>query len=53
MWECRAEFEDGTSIEQNIIEDDDSETRRHELESYLIMYKKGCIWYSVNWVNEN
>lgn len=53
MWEARAEYEDGTSIEryfeanENISEAED----QYRLEWWLLDRHPGCTWYSVNWIN--
>ena len=52
MWEARAEYADGTSIER-LFEDNglpDAE-QQYRLEAWLIERKPDCTWYSVNWIN--
>lgn len=52
MWEARAEYADGTSIER-LFEDNglsDAE-QQYRLEEWLIERKPDCTWYSVNWIN--
>ncbi len=52
MWEARAEYEDGTSIERyfepndNITENED----QYGIECWLLEEHPGCTWYSVNWI---
>ena len=53
MWLARAEYEDGTEIEQYFpyLEDDDYEReckRQQELEEWLIGQHEGCVWFTVN-----
>lgn len=54
MWVARAEYEDGTEIEQYFpyLEDDDymkERKRQHELEEWLVSQHEGCIWFTVNY----
>lgn len=52
MWEARAEYADGTTIEryfepnENIGEYED----QYKLECWLVERHPDCTWYSVNWV---
>lgn len=54
MWEARAEYADGTSVERlfesNPYKNDNDE--QQELEEWLIDRHPECTWYSVNWINE-
>ncbi len=54
MWEARAEYEDGTSIERYFEYDESTNDsdQQHEIEEWLIERKPGCTWYSVNYVAE-
>ena len=53
MWELRAEYADGTTVERlvesNPYKSDAEE--QYDLECWLIGRHEGCTWYSVNWVN--
>lgn len=54
MWEARAEYADGTSIERLFDYDDcrsDAE-QQYDIECWLIERKPGCTWYSVNFIYE-
>jgi len=52
MWEARAEYKDGTSIEryfeasESLNENED----QYMIECWLLERHPGCIWYSVNWI---
>lgn len=55
VWEARAEYMDGTSVSR-LFEQSPYKTeseQQYELEEWLITRKDGCIWYSVNWVEED
>ena len=53
MWEARAEYADGTTVERfydytgSRLSDGDIQ---YELEEWLITHHDGCTWYSVNYV---
>lgn len=53
MWEARAEYSDGTTVERYFDSDpNQSESdEQYRLESWLIERRPGCVWYSVNWIN--
>ena len=52
MWEARAEYEDGTSVERyfDYRTDMSDGDQQYELECWLIERHPGCTWYSVNFV---
>jgi hypothetical protein len=54
MWEARAEYADGTRVERlfesNPRKNENDE--QYELECWLIERHDGCVWYSVNWIND-
>lgn len=54
MWEARAEYEDGTTIERLFADqpDVDDNEMQYRLESWLICKHPGCTWYSVNYIYE-
>lgn len=52
MWEVRAEYADGTSLEK-YFEDSNYKTdneQQYELEEYAITFHECCVWYSVNYI---
>ena len=54
MWVARAEYKDGTEIEEYFPYYEDgnwlAENRRQQqLEEWLITQHEGCIWYSVDY----
>jgi len=53
MWEARAEYEDGTRVEKvfesNALSYQQEEVERHQIESWLVGHRRGCVWYTVNW----
>ena len=52
MWEARAEYADGTTVER-LFEYNDRRSdndQQYELECWLIERHPGCTWYSVNYV---
>ena len=52
MWEARAEYEDGTTVERLFADDltvGEAEMQ-YRLECWLIERHPGCTWYSVNYV---
>ena len=53
MWEVRAEYADGTSLEKYFpyYEDENENERQYDLECYAIKYHDDCTWYSVNYVD--
>lgn len=52
MWEARAEYADGTSIERLFDDNGLSDAeQQYRLEAWLIERKPDCTWYSVNWIN--
>ena len=55
MWEARAEYEDGTTIERLFCDNPSmsDEDRQYQLECWLVERRPGCVWYSVNWVQED
>ena len=52
MWEARAEYEDGTSVERyfDYRTDMSDGDQQYELECWLIERHPVCTWYSVNFV---
>lgn len=55
MWEVRAEYEDGTVLNEYFDYNERGiwsleNERQYELECYAIEYHEGCVWYSVNYV---
>lgn len=54
MWEARAEYEDGTTVERYFESDPrkNESDEQHEIEEWLIGRHDGCTWYSVNWIVE-
>lgn len=52
MWNLRADYEDGTYIDKDMYDEDASDERQYELESWLIMRHEGCTFYSAVWINE-
>lgn len=52
MWNVRADYEDGTYIDEDIYSDDASDDKQYELEEWLIMRHEGCTFYSAVWINE-
>lgn len=55
MWECRAQYTDGSTIDvvrlpkPDLTEAED----QYRLEAWLIDKPgKTCLWYSVNWIEE-
>lgn len=55
MWEARAEYEDGTTIERLFCDNPSmsDEDRQYQLECWLVERHPGCVWYSVNWLQED
>jgi hypothetical protein len=57
MWEARAEYADGTSFDKrfpsNATTYKEEQLEQAELESMLVDRHEGCIFYSVNWVDDN
>ena len=54
MWVARAEYEDGTEIEERFpyFEEGDwlmENKRQQQLEEWLITRHEGCVWYSVDY----
>ena len=52
MWEARAEYADGTTIEW-YFEDDpraNDNDQQYSIECWLLSAHKDCTWYSVNYV---
>ena len=52
MWEARAEYADGTTIER-YCEDDpraNDNDQQYSIECWLLSARKDCTWYSVNYV---
>ena len=57
MWEARAEYADGTTVERTFPYNEDGNysrenERQYELECWLIGYHEDCIWYSVNYIED-
>lgn len=57
MWVARAEYSDGTSIEKAFAYNEHGNyllesKRQYELEAWLIEQHEGCIWYSVDYVDD-
>lgn len=51
MWEARAEYADGTTVER-FFEDDENKPdadQQYEIECWLLERHPDCTWYSVNW----
>lgn len=57
MWEARADYMSEDSIETieryfeasaTLPEEED----RYNIERWLIERRPGCVWYSVNWIDE-
>lgn len=54
MWEARAEYADGTSIER-LFESNprmNEADEQYNIECWLLSAHKDCTWYSVNWICE-
>lgn len=56
MWECKAEYADGTTVERLIDYNagsirEDNQTQ-YDLECWLLSRHPDCTWYSVNYVEE-
>ena len=57
-WEARAEYADGTTVERIIPVTEfnphstDSE-QQYAIEEWLLTYRDGCTWYSVNWRDDD
>ena len=52
MWEARAEYADGTTVER-YFEDDprtNDNDQQYAIECWLLSAHKDCTWYSVNYV---
>lgn len=56
MWEAKAEYADGTTVERlfdyisgSIRQDNQAQ---YDIECWLIERHPDCIWYSVNYVEE-
>lgn len=53
MWEARAEYEDGSTVLRYFSDNGKPDAEQeYDLECWLLERHKGCVWYSVNWVNE-
>lgn len=54
MWEAVAEYADGTSVRRLFEYDDrrNENEQQQDLECWLIERHEGCMWYSVNYINE-
>lgn len=53
MWEARAEYEDGTTIEQLFSDNSLPEgEQQYRIEEWLLSRHPGCTFYSVNYVLE-
>lgn len=53
MWEARAEYADGTSIERLFADNGQSDAdQQYSIECWLIERRPGCTWYSVNWMED-
>ncbi|MBR2644891.1 MAG: hypothetical protein IKD54_06330 [Clostridia bacterium] len=55
MWEAKAEYSDGSSVERYFADNarmSDSE-RQFQLEEWLLQYRDGCVWYSVTWIPDD
>ncbi|MBQ1291367.1 MAG: hypothetical protein IIY28_08475 [Lachnospiraceae bacterium] len=54
MWEARAEYEDGTWIDQYFDYNDrkSDADQQYEIECWLLERHPKCTWYSVDYVNE-
>ena len=57
MWVARADYADGTSIEKTFAYNEQGNyhlecERQYELEAWLIERHEGCIWYSVDYVDD-
>lgn len=54
MWEARARYKDRTEVDR-LFEESPSlseEEDQFRLEEWLIERHPGCVWYSVNWVED-
>ena len=49
MWEARAEYSDGSTIDR-FFDGTGTEEEQYNLECWLIEQEKECTWYSVNWI---
>lgn len=52
MWEARAEYADGTTVEKLFEYNDrisDNE-QQYNIECWLLEYRPNCIWYSVSYI---
>ena len=48
LWECRAEYEDGTTYDHDVLSYRCDDDKQYELEEDLVTRHPGCTWYSVN-----
>ena len=54
MWEARAEYADGTSVERHFAYDERraESDQQYEIECWLIERHPNCTWYSVDFILE-
>ena len=51
MWEARAEYADGTTVERLFEYHGNDAEEQYLIECWLIERHEGCIWYSVDYVS--
>ena len=57
MWEARAEYADGSTIEKTFPYNENGNSllenqRQYEIECWLLEQHEDCTWYSVNYIEE-
>ena len=57
MWEARAKYADGTSVERLFAYNANGnylaeQEEQYQLECWLLERHEGCIWYSVDYIAE-
>lgn len=54
MWEARAEYADGTTINRLFAYDErkNENEQQYEIECLLLERNKNCTWYSVNYISD-
>lgn len=54
MWEAFAHYEDGTEVQRYFSYDErtNENERQYNIECWLLSRHPGCMWYSVNWMED-